>query len=397
MPLLTRDRVNQYSDAVAGGSVPDGLFMRDVKDFIEVVGREDTPLASIIKVGDSSKHNKREYGEGDLAPRTITVTAAALSTDLSLTVDDRSKVQAWDVLYNPTTDERIRLGAADPGQGAGALAVAERGVGSSNPAAIAINQVLTILGPAVPEGADSPKSPIARGTLKFTFHQIFEYTWDYTHRGRVTPNYEVKSDQFKHQLKKKMREAALDLDLTLLHGVKQQGDGSATNPSMLGGLREATTTNVTSLASNVALSMYDIVESMQAVSNDVGPSNVAREIMLHPTSKRIVNSFFEGDRRGSFKDAKFNSTIDEVDTDFGPVKFLLNHNMNKNELIAIRREDMSRHAYEGGNWQTGMLSTQGWYDKGFLRGDYCGVFEADRRRFAIKGYSVAKADYPGII
>ncbi len=397
MPQITRERVNQYSDAVAGGRVPSDLFMRDVKDFIAVVGREDTPLASIIRVGDTSKHNKREYGEGDLAPRTITVTAAALATDAALTVDDRSKVQAWDVLYNPATDERIRLGVADPGSGAGSLAVAERGFGSSNPAAVALGQVLTILGPAVPEGADSPKSPTAAGILKHTFHQIFEYTWSHTHRGRVTPNYEVKTDQFKSELRKKMKEAALDLDLTLLHGVKNEGNGSGTNPSALGGLREATTTNVTSLGSTTALTMYDVVEAMQTVSNDVGPSNVARELMLHPTSKRIVNSFFEGDRRGTFKDAKYNAVVDEVDTDFGPVKFLMNHNMNKNEIIAIRREDMSRHAYEGGNWQTGMLSTQGWYDTGFLRGDFCGVFEADRRRFLIKGYSTAKADYPGII
>jgi hypothetical protein len=264
MPVtVSRGRLNSLSSAISGGSVSQGLIIRDVPDFIPFVRRTDTPMLGLISNGKEKDMLKWEYGEGDLSPRTDVSTASLATGATTLTVADTNIYQRYDVLR--IGNENVRVTAIP--SGTTLTIVRAQGTTVDPGSSYASGTSIAILGPALPEGVDAPDSPVTRGQIYATYPQIFEYTWEMTHRSRVTPNYEIKGDQFKEELKRKMKEAAEDLNDTLLNGSPQQG--TATIPSMMGGLRSATTTNVTDM-SGAPLSMFDLLTAVQAVAAEVG-------------------------------------------------------------------------------------------------------------------------------
>lgn len=395
MPVsLTRDMVNSYSTAVTGGTTPADLFIRDVPDFIPIIGRTDVSFIKTLGTGKTGKMLKMEYGSGDVAPRTVNLTAAVLDgVATGLTVDVASSLQVYDMLYFPDNGEIARVTAL-PGTASPNVTVA-RGHGGTPAAAHASGLNVLIIAPAVPEGADTPYSPIAQGEVDWNTYQILEYSWVFTHRGRVVPTYEVQTDRFKHEVKKKMEEAALDLNNLAIYGVRALGDGSKTNPSTTAGVRQATTHNRFNL--NAApLTLATFMDMFQQIYLDVGQNNMAKTVFLNPFSKRIVNSFFNATRRTSGGDAKMSIKWDTVETDFGEIRFIIQYDWPKGEAFAVNTEDCKRHAFEGGNWSTGLMSTDGWYDRGFLRGDFGFSWQAPRRRGALVNFSTARADYPNI-
>lgn len=390
MALTTLNKqVNSLSSTLTGGTVPAGMIIRDVPDFIPFVRRSDTPMLGMVKKGAAKDMLVWEYGEGDLSPRKDTLGAAiADGTTTSVTASNGAFYQKWDLIK---IDNEVLLVT---NISTNTLTVV-RGWGETSGAAHSNGATVNILGPAVPEGVDAPRSPVTRGELYETYPQIYEYTWEMTHRARVTPNYEIKSDQFKEELKRKMKEAAEDLNDLLLNGVKNKGDGSGSNPSTMGGLREATKANVTD-ANGAALTLKMLLDAMQDVAYDVGEAEMGKTLMGNYFTKRIFNSYFNGSRRTTKSDSKLSLVWDEVETDFGVVKFVVNYQMPDGELFIWKPEDASLHAYKGGDWSNGLYSTQGWYDRGFLRGDFGAIFQGDRRRLRIHNFSSNPTDYPDL-
>lgn len=387
-PTITRGMINQYNTGVTGGSIPSDLFIREVPKMIEFIRRMDHPMLKLVKPGGTRDKLKWEFGSGDLAPRDTASTAAFTNAATTIPVADGKMWAKWFIGRVPSTGEQFLVTAISANNltvlrnwPAGGTGVATGG---------AVN--LQILGPAQPEGADAVDSPVAMGEVDFTYPQILEYTWTYTHRGRVTPNYEVKTDQFKNQAKKKMKEAANDLDSFLLHGLRDPGLGDTTRPSTMGGLRQFTSTRTKDLAAAV-LTMEDIMTLLETVYKDVGQEAMGKVVMGSPFTKRIWNSWFQKSRRTGAMDKKISLRWEEVETDYGVMRFVLNYKMDDNELFVWNPDDAELDHYEGGTWSTGLYSTQGWYDRGFLRGDYGGIFQAGRRRARFFNYSVSAAAY----
>lgn len=389
-PVVTREMMTAYNQS-EGGNIPDGIFIREVPDFIETIRRFDTPMLKLVKPGGSRNIPIFEYGEGDLLSKQTQANGAHTSTITVLTVDDSSIIQKWQKLRNTRTDEIVLV--TDPAYGTNQVQVvrdwpAQTGTGT----AMNDNDVLHLLGPAIPEGADAVDSPIQMGEVFETYPEIKEYTWKYSNRARKMPTYEVKTDQFKHQLKKKMKEAALDLNRDLLSGKKNRGDDSGTNPSTMGGLREATATYSQDVL-GAALGFDDLMDGCQTLFADVGRDAMGKDFMGSMFVKRIWNSYFQKARQASSDDKKLRLHWDEVDSDFGRMRFFINYDMDDTELILWNADDAKLLHMEGGNWSSGLYSTQGWYDRGFLRCDMGPVYEAARRRFRWHNFSKTKSDY----
>jgi len=391
MATITRQAINSYQISVTNGVVPDGMFIRDVPDFIPIINRSDTPLIKAIKSSGTTDKLKMEYGQGNLPVRSVALTAAVTAGASTITVDVPNALQQYDVIRFVNGDQ-ARVTAAAPANPV--AVVAHPGGGTLNAHSNA--EVVQILGPAVPEGADTPTSPTSAGDLFFNYPQIFEYSWTVTHRGRVTPNYEFKSDRFQAELKRKMTEATLDLESTALWGKKQQGDGSGTNPSTTDGLIAATTSNVVDVG-GVALTLSHINSLLQTIATQVGQNDMGKYLVGNYNTKRIFNTFIAGTRRSGMQDKTMNITVDQVDTDFGTIKFVTHYNWPDGYLNIVNLDDIKRVSYVGGDWKTGLFSTQGWYDRGFLRGDFGFLWEAPDRRGLIKNFLAATTtNYPNL-
>jgi hypothetical protein len=71
--------------------------------------------------------------------------------------------------------------------------------------------------------------------------------------------------------------------------------------------------------------------------------------------------------------------------------------IKNNLLLVFNPDDFKLCPYHSSTgWQTGELATQGWYTKGFLRGDFTLVAENPDSRVLIRDYSVTAADYPAL-
>lgn len=388
VPHVTREMINSYPQSVAGGTTVDDLFIRDVDDFIPLMKDTDAKFIRNITASGTVNKLKYEFGEGDLPPREVKVTTAVTDgTETTIEVDHPEYIQQYDVLWVPETDEQMRVTDRPD-----STVTVTRGHGGSTADAIAVGTEIKILGPAVPEGADTPDSPSSQGNLDYNYPQIFEYSWSITHRGKVTPTYEIKSDRFKWELKRKMKEAALDLNRTAIFGLRSPGDGTATNPSTTGGARQFAKANRVELTGE-PLELSHFLNALEMQYKDVGLSEMSKTFYGNVRSKRILNSFLNPLRRATTTDAKLNLTMDTIDTDFGEIKFVIDEEFPDGELYSFNFKDIKRTTYEGGSWKTGMFSTYGWYDRGFLRGDFGFVWAAPRRRCAIVGFSSNPADY----
>jgi hypothetical protein len=67
-----------------------------------------------------------------------------------------------------------------------------------------------------------------------------------------------------------------------------------------------------------------------------------------------------------------------------------------NLYIADFSEFKIRPYASGTGWQTGEHTTQGWYRRGYLRGDYTVLAELCDARAEIFAYSVTAGDYAGL-
>lgn len=384
---VSRNAINGVSSGLSSGSIPSTLVVRDVPDFIQYMRRRDRPMLSLVPRKGSKNIRKWEWGEGDLSPRADTLAEDLDNSETGVDVAHGDYFQIYDLVRVNTTGEVMLVTNIS----SNTLTVT-RGWGATSGTAATNGDAVTILGPATPENVNAVNSPVTFGQTFSTGPQIFEYTWQLSHRARVTPNYQNKSDQFKYEVKRKMEEAAIDLDLHLLNGVYNEGDGTSTNPSSMGGLRDATTTNLFNLSS-APIELIDVMDDLQTIYNDVGMNDMGHTFMGGPLMKRIYNSWFQPSRRSTQSDSKGNLVWDEVETDFGVFKFIINYNCDANELFLCNEKDWGLYTYEGGDWQSGEYATAGWFDHGFLHGDFGAIFEADRRRGRWYAFSTTEDDY----
>lgn len=381
MAVIPRERMLQYEDA-DGGHVGDGLAFYVVDKFMGIVGRYNNPAHEAV--GWSSKeHNRVEIicGDTDLVPRTVTVNGALDSSTTTLVLDSTNNVQQYDQLLNPLTGELLWISAAVAS--ATDLTV-ERNYAGSPTAAIADNQVLRVVGPAVPEGVDAPSSPSSTGTLYTNWMQIREYTWQLSHRAKVTKSYEFMSgNRFREESARQMKQAKQDMNMQLIFGHGQSGSGGtsgATDASTTGGIRDFISTYATDLLDEV-ITPRDMMDVLQLQHDDLGRENMPTTVMGSTKGKRIWNAMFGHLRRDHGPNDRTATTRwDTYDTDVGSFTYMIEPDCLDDEWIFWRPSDVEFLHYTGGKWATGVYATQGWYDKGFLRGDYGYRWNNERRR-----------------
>ena len=385
--------------AVSGGTIPTALFIpADVPDWTKKQKRTDTPFLSTIGRGKplARPNPTRQWGWGSPDPITDALNDASgvSTTDTLFTVDNGAYFAVGDVLM--IDDELVRV----TGIATNDLTVT-RAFGGTTAATHDDNDTIIILGPAILEGADDPSSPRTQGEIDSNYFQISTYTWTVTQRGDVTPTYEYKgANIFQAELRKKMEDTApLRQELCLLLGQKAQG--TSTSPSAMGGIRQSSYITTRSDLSSAPLTENDFNAQLQVVHNLVGPSLMPKTVMASPFMCRVMGSWFADRIRADQGAKKMNSgVISQVETWFGTLTIMPNYlqtTIANNRVYCFNERDIDLVPYASSTgWQTGMLSTQGWYRKGYLRSDFSSVWKNPDSRLEFHTISVTASDYPGL-
>lgn len=397
---LTRDMVNSYITSVTSGTRPSDLYITPLaRDFIPIMSTTKTPL--LKRMGEKSMtvdDYKLVFGEGDIVPKSTTLTEADDGSESVLDVANAKIFQQWDVIRFSTGSERALV--IEPpiitSGNAGSIVLQRRYAGVPGaPEAHNSGAGVYVIAPAVPEGADTPLSPYAMGDVDNSWCQIIEYSLQVTHRGRVVPDMEVKTDRVRDMRKKMMTEAMLDIDDLFFWGVPNQGDGTQTNPMTCGGLDYHTSAHTSDLLTD-PIELIDIINLLQTTAEDVGAEEMGKSLLSGYKPKRIFNSFFSARRQYQGR-GDVNLTDDGFVCDFGHFTWDVNYRLqNLDRIILWNPQDAKRAYFEGGNWTTGFYSVTGWYDHLFLRADMGAMWTGDRKRAKWTNFSLADANYPGL-
>jgi hypothetical protein len=150
---------------------------------------EATPLLTLTAKlrGKREAFNYRfEWLEKDEFPRTLTVTAAALDTDtsVSVTAGEEARVAANYVVENKNTGELFSVGATS----SGTLSSLVRGIGGGA-AAMSVGDTLVVLGPVYEDGASAGSPRSIQEFNLFNYTQIIRTPFGFTGRDRATELY----------------------------------------------------------------------------------------------------------------------------------------------------------------------------------------------------------------
>lgn len=390
--------LTQYS-----GDTPSDLFIRDVPDWTKKQLRTDTPFLKLIGRAPAPDNPmlKSEWGWGHPDPTDGTITEAISATPstgvITITVDDGDKYGVAEVLL--IDDEQFRINSVDTDAN---TVQAQRAFAGTTAAAHSDNAVIIKLAPALKEREDDPLSPVTQGQVDYNYPQIMVWSWELSERARITKTYESRNfdgDREKQEMRKKMEITAPSaLERQLLFGRRAQG--STSSPSAMGGLLlepSFITTNTQVHASSTdPLTEYLFMTAAQTTWNLVGRENMGKTVMVGPFTKRIINSWYNSTRRSASGDSKISVKWDEIDTDFGTFRFVINYILkDREQLVGFNPDDIKLRPYGSSTgWQTGKLATDGWYTHGFLRGDWTMIAPLPDTRFRLYNYSTTATDYP---
>lgn len=393
--------LNQYSSAVSGGTTPADLFIRDVPDWTRLLRRTDTPLLKLIG-GLSGKApsvpmNKAEWGWGSPDPMEDQAAEAIDGSETDIDVDNYSYWQVGDILRIDDEDMLVTAMSGSP-----TLTVV-RGFRGTSAASHDDDSKIYKIGIAIRENQDDPLSPLTQGEVDYNYHEIVIFNWQMSERAKVTPTYESRnfaSDRFKQELQKKMEYTApVYLERMLIDGLRFLG--SSSSPSTMGGLRQPSyVTTRNTVAASGPLTEQAFLDTCQDLYELVGLDKMGRTVMLGSFAKRIINSWYNDSRRTSGSDSKISVNFDTIQTDFGDFRFVINYQLDRlghsDTMYWLNPDEITMRPYASSTgWKTGMLATNGWYDRGFLRADVTTIWQNPDARAALSGFSTNEADYPG--
>lgn len=395
--------LNQYAAAVSGGTTPNDIFIRDVPDWIDSLETQTNVFLKMVgglKGGaPSTPMNKAEWGWGSDDPMVGQLNENLNIGDVTFDVTDSAVFQVGDIIR---IESEHMLISAIPS--ATTITVSGRGFRGTSAATHADDLPIYKIGIAIAENADDPLSPVTQGEVDYNYHEIIIFNWQMSERAKVTPTYESRNksgNRFEQELKKKMNRTAPNyLERMLLEGLRYIGTSAA--PSTMGGLQQSSyITTRNTVAGTGPLTERDLLDTVQDVWDLVGSEEVPSTVMLAPFAKLVVNSWYNDSRRTSGGDSKISVKFDEIQTDFGTIKFVTNPTLQKlgrqDELYLLDPKHIQLRPYASSTgWKTGMLKTNGWYDRGFLRADVTSIWQNPDSRGALTGFSVTASDYPSL-
>lgn len=382
------------------GDTPSDLFIRDVKDWMRMLRRQDTPLTKLIgttSAPDTPMH-KAEFGWGSPDPVTDTLSAAinsapAAGTQTTITPTNPAYFAVGDIILIDSEQMTVES------TGSATISVA-RGHAGTTVATHLNAATIDIIAPALKELEDDPLSPVTQGEVDFNYHQILSFSWELSQWALVTTTYESRNfsgTRDQQELRKKMEYTApLRLERQLLLGQRALGS-TTTRPSFGGFAQSGFITTRTTLSSN-PLTEYDLMNGLQTVWNLVGTDMLGKTIMTDMFGKRVINSWYNDTRRSDTGDTKMNVTWDTISTDMGDFKIVVNWQMkDRAKVYVFNPDDFKRRPYHSSTgWQSGKLATQGWYTHGFLRGSFTLIPQNPDSRLELYSWSTTNTDYPGL-
>jgi hypothetical protein len=350
----------------------------DISAALDILKPTDVPL--LTRVGKNSLRDgpaeavKHEWLEDDLRGQTSAVQnnpLAAGGVTLNVTTGDGVKFRANDILKIEDELVRVTSIATD------ALTIT-RGWAGSTDASHAQFVVVTLMGPALPQGSDVGEARTTTKVGLFNYTQIFEEVVKVSATSQSTRKYTRQNDA-EYQIENHLTILGTNMEKTLLFGRKAAP--AANSPGTMDGITPRLSTNVYDKAA-AALTQTMLEDAMQDVWNAGG--SVAT-IVANATQKRRINTFLDPYRQADYSNERLGNTITRYVTDFGTVDILLDRWMPANEVLIIDADKIGFGPLQGRTLGVTKLPPKSReYDVWQISGEYTAEVRLEKSHARIK-------------
>jgi len=324
--------------------------IRFVDDMLVNMSDRDAPLLKYFGgVSQFTFNNpKVEWVEDDVWTRRPTHGGLVAAGTTALTVTGGAhRYPVGTLLCHVTSGEIVRVSAiAD----ANTLTLTRDMTGDITEGAWASTDEVIVAGQAMSEDQDWAFRPGGIFTLPFNYAQTSHVGIQVTFRRNATALYGLRGTDLDDQSAKTVAEQFAAIDGGLMFGRRFVGSGTA-NPATFGGLRyyitAANGAQVLDL-NGAAITRSDIEGELQDVAYAVGMQNVPDTFLCSiPGARKVASFFTSAERINSPAQSTAGVFIDTINTAFGPIRFIPLITIAKDDMIAVKRENVKIGHYDG--------------------------------------------------
>jgi hypothetical protein len=371
---------------------------RQVEKLYESFDYMEFPLANLIETdGTSAFAVRQEFTDERFPPATDILNGAINNAVTAIVVTNVNRFQQYQVIV--IDSEPMWVSAIT--DGTSTLTVTRGGSIGGVSASHLNGATIRIVSTSTPENVPAVASVSSRGDTVVNFMQIFQHALKVSDRQDNAGSYlvgsnknaESPSKEFAWEVARQFQLVARDIEQASWLGVPFAG--SATLPSMMGGIPSYITTNVTDVAGQ-PFTDVQVMDLLQLAWGQVGPNNIARLIFSGPTARRALSSFFKQNVQMRPTDRKASLVVDEIETDLGTLELAEANYWIPPTLVACI--DPANYKYR--NWagygavHKSNLAIDGAYQKGAITADKGLICGGDRCSWKITSVSVVASDYP---
>ena len=299
----------------------------DMSSALDLLHPSDTPL--LLKVGKDSLRDpvtavKHEWLEDALRGQTTHDSGGTFNntTDpvtVTITTGDGTKFRVDDILL--VEDELVRVTAT-----ATSTITVARGHGGSTTAAHAASILITLLGPARPQGSDPGVARTTTKTGRYNYTQIFEETVKATATNQATEKYVNNGREVEYQIERTMEILGTNMEKTLMFGRKVAP--SAGVAGTMDGIQPIFSSNVYDKA-GAALTQVHLEDALE----DIWEAGAKAYTILAPSVQaRRIDTFLDPYKEAGYMDETFGSFLTRYRTRFGILDILMSRWMVSDEV-----------------------------------------------------------------
>ncbi len=333
------------TDSVGTGfpvEIDSNVKVRSVDDLL--VNMKDMSTDFLKLIGGPTqftfRNTKREWVEDDMWNRRITgCTLAHAATTLELNADISHRFPIGTLFLNTRTGELARVVTITDINTVEVVRDVATAAHTGDAAWLATDEV-KVAGSAMAANAAWNFRAGGIFTMPYNYAQVMTDAIEVTFDRMETDLYGLQGTDLDYLAANCVGENFVKMEGTLLDGQRFSGD-DATKPALAGGVKfyvtAANGAQVSDL-SGVALTRKDLDDKLQALLYAVGPEKMARTVLTCAWGKRKISSWFSSAERLSAGASVGGVAIDRINTDFGPIEFLLHTALDQNEILLLNRD-----------------------------------------------------------
>jgi hypothetical protein len=373
--------------------------------FMDAIERQDTPMLTgpeAIKKGTAGTNSVERWAMDSVTPRGSVISGSLANNATAIPVPTGHSArfqQGHLLLLTKKSDNSTEVVWVNDDPGNDTLSV-DRNIGNTGAITFADQDLITVIGIAMPELSDFPLAPTSGGKTFSNVYQSFEKQNTISKFADGTPTLENSAGK---QLSKLMvqlgRDIKLDLDRSLIFSRKQgyNPDPAGPKPSTMAGLIQLAEAsgNVYNIGGSDILISY---EALSQVFNDlqylVGDNAGTKWLMSYRT-KQLLNSLTYPTRyNAGMTGNSVNNLWNSLTLDTGTIQFTAIHDFPDGMIVIYSDKNLEYKAKANMDWQEQDFATQGNYFKRGISGTFTLKAAAIPGMAIIRGFDTNQGHYP---